>query len=110
VTGFVADTNDGHKVGLDATGVLWFDSCCDADRVQLTVEQVRQLRRTVNAFLSRRTGRTCTVCGKDFWGEGARCRLCRMKPKNCANCGVEMRRTNRLCSRCYREDRRLAAQ
>jgi hypothetical protein len=52
VSDFHVTTRDGHSIGLNEDGELWFNSCCDADNVYLTVEQALQLRRTLDTFLT----------------------------------------------------------
>lgn len=53
MTSFEVKTPDEHVIGLDDAGVMWFNACCDGDRVQLDVKQAIQLRNVVNVFLSK---------------------------------------------------------
>lgn len=50
---FATETDDGHEIGLEDNGLLWLNTCCGRDGVQLTVEQAIRLRKVINTFLSR---------------------------------------------------------
>jgi len=58
VSGFYATTRDGHSIGLNEDGELWFNSCCDADNVYLTTVQLRNLWVVVGTAIEMQEGST----------------------------------------------------